>query len=58
MGRMACTEPQCLYKGDLYLYHFYVYSLIIFSSIFFLILHPAVKVNFGVLYEQHVLQPM
>ena len=19
-GRMACTEPQCLYKGDLYLY--------------------------------------
>ena len=19
MGRMACTEPQCLYKGDLYL---------------------------------------
>jgi len=20
MGRMACTEPQCLYKGDLYLY--------------------------------------
>jgi len=21
MGRTACTEPQCLYKGDLYLYH-------------------------------------
>ena len=20
MGRMAYTEPQCLYKGDLYLY--------------------------------------
>jgi len=20
MGRMACTEPQCLYKGDLYLF--------------------------------------
>ena len=20
MGRAACTEPQCLYKGDLYLY--------------------------------------
>jgi len=20
-GRTACTEPQCLYKGDLYLYH-------------------------------------
>jgi hypothetical protein len=23
MGRTACTEPQCLYKGDLYLYLFY-----------------------------------
>jgi hypothetical protein len=22
MGRTACTEPQCLYKGDLYLYIF------------------------------------
>jgi hypothetical protein len=22
MGRTACTEPQCLYKGDLYLYLF------------------------------------
>jgi len=22
MGRTACTEPQCLYKGDLYLYFF------------------------------------
>jgi len=21
MGRRACTELQCLYKGDLYLYH-------------------------------------
>ena len=20
MGHTACTEPQCLYKGDLYLY--------------------------------------
>jgi hypothetical protein len=24
MGRTACTEPQCLYKGALYLY-FYIY---------------------------------
>jgi hypothetical protein len=28
MGRTACTEPQCLYKGDLYLYdsltHFFI----------------------------------
>ena len=22
MGRTACTEPQCLYKGDLYLFSF------------------------------------
>jgi len=22
MGRMACTEPQCLYRGALYLYFF------------------------------------
>ena len=29
MGRTACTEPQCLYKGALYLYltvELYVYS--------------------------------
>jgi len=23
MGRTACTEPQCLYKGALYLYLYY-----------------------------------
>jgi hypothetical protein len=22
MGRTVCTEPQCLYKGDLYLFNF------------------------------------
>jgi len=27
MGRMVCTEPQCLYKGDLYLYYFTSWSL-------------------------------
>jgi len=26
VGRTACTEPQCLYKGDLYLY-LYTYRL-------------------------------
>ena len=29
MGRAACTEPQCLYKGDLYFYftvELYLYS--------------------------------
>jgi hypothetical protein len=26
MGRTACTEPQCLYKGALYLYlYLYIY---------------------------------
>jgi len=23
MGRTACTEPQCLYKGALYLYFYF-----------------------------------
>jgi len=28
MGRAACTEPQCLYKGALYLYLFpFTYSI-------------------------------
>jgi len=27
MGRTACTEPQCLYKGDLYL-TFYCYIIL------------------------------
>jgi hypothetical protein len=27
MGRTACTEPQCLYKGDLYLYLFMFFSV-------------------------------
>jgi len=27
MGRTACTEPQCLYNGDLYLY-LRIYSLV------------------------------
>jgi len=28
MGRMACTEPQCLYKGALY--PFYCYVTVVF----------------------------
>jgi hypothetical protein len=32
MGHMACTEPQCLYKGALYLY-FYYESEVIFIRI-------------------------
>jgi hypothetical protein len=27
MGRTACTEPQCLYKGDLYLYYLLVHRI-------------------------------
>jgi len=26
MCRTACTEPQCLYKGALYLFHLYLSS--------------------------------
>jgi len=26
MGRTACTEPQCLYKGDLYLYLYWFFT--------------------------------
>ena len=31
MDRTACTEPQCLYKGDLYLF-FYVMNQKIFGE--------------------------
>jgi len=27
MGRTACTEPQCLYKGDLYLFTLFIVTL-------------------------------
>jgi len=27
MGRTTCTEPQCLYKGDLYLYNRLIISI-------------------------------
>jgi len=29
MGRTACTEPQCLYKGDLYLNFLYSEDILI-----------------------------
>jgi len=43
MGRTACTDPQCLYKGSLYLY-LYKYNIFIrpsvpFSLNFTVILH-------------------
>ena len=41
MGRTACTEPQCLYKGDLYL-TFYCLSLCLLSFI-----HPLSRGFFG-----------
>jgi hypothetical protein len=31
MGRTACTEPQCLYKGDIYLY---LYAFFVFLHCF------------------------
>jgi hypothetical protein len=37
MGRTACTEPQCLYKGALYLYIalWVIYFIIICSILFY-----------------------
>jgi hypothetical protein len=31
MGRTACTEPQCLYKGALYLFYLKLYFVITFQ---------------------------
>ena len=45
MGRMACTEPQCLYKGTLYLYlyshyvHIMIWTDTNLSPIFFFCTH-------------------
>ena len=33
MGRTACTEPQCLYRGALYLYVFNIIIIIIIITI-------------------------
>jgi len=35
MGRTACTEPQCLYKGALYLYLFLATQKICFYLLLF-----------------------
>jgi hypothetical protein len=32
MGRRACTEPQCLYKGELYFYFYVVYYYLCIGS--------------------------
>jgi len=32
MGRTACTEPQCLYKGALYLYLYCIRELLHFPE--------------------------
>ena len=34
MDRTACTEPQCLYKGDLYLYFYEPASVSVFINPF------------------------
>jgi len=36
MGRAACTEPQCLYKGDLYLTF---YSIVSVNQIYFILFY-------------------
>jgi len=37
MGLTTCTEPQCLYKGDLYLYFYMPFYFFIFRFIFIFI---------------------
>jgi len=32
MGRTACTEPQCLYKGTLYLYLYIQYTALLITA--------------------------
>jgi hypothetical protein len=31
MGRTACTEPQCLYKGALYIYFYYAFMKAVYT---------------------------
>jgi len=35
MGRTACTEPQCLYKGALYLYGVFINMLTNFNTLLY-----------------------
>jgi len=38
MGRTVCTEPQCLYKGDLYLtFYFFTIHTVVFDAILLII---------------------
>jgi len=32
MGRTACTEPRCLYKGDLFLYLYMSVERVVFTG--------------------------
>jgi hypothetical protein len=34
MDRTACTEPQCLYKGALYLYLLYVICALVYNNFY------------------------
>jgi len=42
MGRTVCTEPQCLYKGDLYLYLLQTVSAVPIDSVIVIIYKNAV----------------
>jgi len=44
MGRTACTEPQCLYKGALYLY----FAKKGFKNVFFYLLSHYTNVGYSV----------
>ena len=50
MGRTACTEPPCLYKGALYFFTYFEFVLCVLPSN--VLVHISVKVfsvNFGIL---------
>ena len=58
MGRTACTEPQCLYKGALYLFFFLKYTGWVVTFIFWP-LNPRKRVLTPVRYEARwTLQPV
>ena len=40
MDRTACTEPQCLYKSTINLYHFWCYTIRYVRSVTVLYAHP------------------
>jgi len=51
MGRMACTEPQCMYKGDLYLF-FTLYTSLVMIIVFLENVNDSLKTHlFNIAWE-------